>query len=95
MDPSKVIICKCENVTLKDLIDAIEMGIDDLEVLKRYLRIGMGQCQGLYCIPLVIRELARRTGRDVNSIKIPVNRPPITPIPLKYFIKQGGGSVES
>ncbi len=87
MDPSKIIVCKCENVTLKDVIDAIEKGYTDLESLKRYLRIGMGPCQGLYCLPIVARELMRRTGKSFEEIFMPKNRPPITPIPFRYFLK--------
>jgi len=90
MDPSKVIICKCEGVTLKQLLDALEKGLSDLESLKRYLRIGMGPCQGLYCIPLAAREVAARTGKSIEELFIPPSRPPVTPIPLKYFLKQMG-----
>ena len=88
MDPSKIIVCKCENVTLKDVIDAIEKGYTDLESLKRYLRIGMGPCQGLYCLPIVARELMKRTGKSFEEIFMPVNRPPINPVPMKYFLKK-------
>ncbi|MEM0380779.1 MAG: (2Fe-2S)-binding protein [Desulfurococcaceae archaeon] len=87
MDPSRVIICKCENVTLKELIEAIDNGLTDLETLKRFLRIGMGPCQGLYCIPLIARELMIRTGKSFDEIFLPVNRPPINPVQFKYFIK--------
>uniref|UniRef100_A0A7C4H9N3 (2Fe-2S)-binding protein n=1 Tax=Staphylothermus marinus TaxID=2280 RepID=A0A7C4H9N3_STAMA len=87
MDPSRIIICKCENVTLKELIEAIDNGLTDLETLKRFLRIGMGPCQGLYCIPLIARELMIRTGKSFDEIFLPVNRPPINPVQFKYFIK--------
>jgi len=91
MDTSRVIICKCENVSLKDLMEAIEKGYRDLESLKRYLRIGMGPCQGLYCLPLVARELMRVTGKSFEEIFMPRNRPPVAPIPLKYFLKKQDG----
>jgi len=91
MDTSRVIICKCENVSLKDLMEAIEKGYRDLESLKRYLRIGMGPCQGLYCLPLVARELMRATGKNFEEIFMPRNRPPVAPIQLKYFLKKHDG----
>ena len=94
MDPSKVIICKCENVTLKELIEAIEKGFSDLESIKRYLRVGMGPCQGLYCLTLVAREVIKRTGKSFEEVFMPINRPPINPIPLKYFLGRLGDSGE-
>ncbi|AFL66194.1 (2Fe-2S)-binding protein [Desulfurococcus amylolyticus] len=85
MDPRKVIVCRCENVTLADVLNAIESGLDNLEVLKRKLRIGMGQCQGQTCLLLVAGILARKTGKSFDEILIPRNRPPISPVKMKYF----------
>lgn len=85
MDPSKVIVCRCENVTLKDVLDAINEGCDNIELLKRRLRIGMGQCQGTTCLLLVAGILARRTGKRFEELRFPINRPPITPIKMKFF----------
>lgn len=86
MDPRKVIICRCENVTLADVEDAINKGHTDLESLKRYLRIGMGPCQGSYCLVLAARILARRTGKNFEEIFMPPNRPPLAPVEIKYFL---------
>ncbi|WFO75167.1 (2Fe-2S)-binding protein [Desulfurococcaceae archaeon MEX13E-LK6-19] len=91
MDPKKVIVCRCEDVTLEDIYKAIEEGYTDLESLKRYLRIGMGPCQGAHCIPIVARILASKTGKKFDEIYIPGNRPPLNPIPLKYFLKKQQG----
>lgn len=87
MDPKKVIICRCEDVTLYEIYRAIEEGYDDLELLKRYLRIGMGPCQGTYCIPLLIRILVSKTGRSVEELHVPGKRPPLAPTLFKYFMK--------
>lgn len=87
MDPEKVIVCKCERVSLKQVREAISSGVTDIELIKRMLRVGMGPCQGLYCLQLVAREIALATGRRVDEIKIPPNRPPVTPIPFSYFTK--------
>jgi NAD(P)H-nitrite reductase large subunit len=87
-DPKKVIICRCENVTLADLDEAIEKGYTDLESLKRYLRIGMGPCQGVYCLPFVARYLARKTGRKIEELYMPRNRPPLSPVRGKYFTER-------
>ncbi|MHA1617227.1 MAG: (2Fe-2S)-binding protein [Candidatus Njordarchaeales archaeon] len=84
-----VIICRCENVTLEQIEEAIKEGITDLETLKRKLRIGMGPCQGRTCLPVVIRLLARKLKKRPDELLIPKPRPPISPIPAKIFL--GGG----
>ncbi len=88
MDPRKIIVCRCENVSLADILEAIDKGYRDLESLKRYLRIGMGPCQGRYCLVLTARILARKTGKSFEEIYMPRNRPPIVPVEARYFLKQ-------
>lgn len=87
MDPGKITVCKCERVSLKQIREALMNGVADIELIKRLLRVGMGPCQGLYCLQLVAREIALTTGRGVEEIKIPPNRPPVTPVPFSYFAK--------
>jgi len=88
MDPKKVIVCRCEDVTLYDVLKAIDEGYTDLELLKRKLRIGMGPCQGRYCLPLIVRILSIKTRKSPNDLRIPKSRPPLIPIEVKYFIKR-------
>ncbi|ADI31905.1 (2Fe-2S)-binding protein [Staphylothermus hellenicus] len=87
MDPRKVIVCRCENVTLADVEEAIDKGYTDLESLKRYLRIGMGPCQGRHCLILTAEILARKTGKKFEEVFMPKNRPPLAPIEFKFFLK--------
>jgi bacterioferritin-associated ferredoxin len=49
IDKSNIIICRCEDVTLQQIDDAIDRGYHTYEDLKRLLRIGMGPCQGNTC----------------------------------------------
>ncbi len=91
MDPEKVIICRCEDVTLADVLRAIDMGYRDLESLKRYLRIGMGACQGGHCLLIVARILARRLGKSPDQLFYPRSRPPLVPVEIRYFLGGGEG----
>jgi len=76
---SKTLACRCEDVTLRDLDDAIERGYDDIESLKRYTGFGTGWCQGKWCLALCARRLVERGG----SVALPFTpRPPIHPIAL-------------
>ncbi len=82
-----MIVCRCENVTLADLEEAVQKGYTDLESLKRYLRIGMGPCQGVHCLLFTAKYLARRLGKSVEEVYMPRNRVPLKPVPAKYFIR--------
>ncbi len=82
-----VIICRCNDITLEDVERAIEQGCRDLECLRKTLRIGMGPCQGRTCIPLLMRILARRLGKRVDELPLPVVRAPIIPVPIDLFLR--------
>lgn len=49
------IICRCENVTEGEIIDAIKRGARTLDSLKFRTRAGMGRCQGGFCTPKVMK----------------------------------------
>jgi NAD(P)H-nitrite reductase large subunit len=75
----KTIACRCEDVTLHDLDDAIARGHTDIESLKRYTGFATGWCQGKGCVALCAAHLAARGG----SAALPITpRPPATPIAL-------------
>ena len=76
---AKVMVCRCEDVTLHELTDAIERGHDDLESLKRYTGFGTGWCQGKSCVALCARILAEKGG----TATLPITpRPPFHPLRL-------------
>ena len=58
------IICRCEQVTEGEIIDAIRrpLGARSLDGVKRRTRAGMGQCQAGFCSPRVLEILARELG---------------------------------
>jgi sarcosine oxidase subunit beta len=80
----KVIVCRCEDVTLRDIEHAIAKGNRDIEEIKRYTGFGTGPCQGKECVLAVANILAERTGESVPPF---VSRPPIQPTALKYFAR--------
>jgi NAD(P)H-nitrite reductase large subunit len=75
----KTLVCRCEDVTLHDLVDAIDRGHTDIESLKRYTGFGTGWCQGKWCVALCARILVQKGG----TASLPITpRPPIHPITL-------------
>jgi bacterioferritin-associated ferredoxin len=71
--------CRCEDVTLYELDEAIAEGYDDIESLKRYTGFGTGWCQGKWCLVLCATRLAEKGGDAAHPI---TPRPPVHPIPL-------------
>ena len=77
---AKTLVCRCEDVTLFELEEAIARGHDDLESLKRYTGFGTGWCQGKWCVALCARILSGRGG----SAELPITpRPPYHPLALE------------
>jgi len=82
MKRGKVILCRCEDVTLHDVVHSIELGYTDIEEVKRYTGFGTGPCQGKECHALVAATIAAETGADPASIEPFTSRSPISPTPL-------------
>ena len=83
---SDIIVCRCEQVSLQQLEDAIDAGYTEIEELKRYLRLGMGPCGGKNCVEIALKVLQRKTGKQITNI--PKKRPPIKPIPFSVFLNK-------
>ncbi len=80
----KTFVCRCEDVTLTELEEAIALGNHDLESIKRYTGFGTGYCQGKQCVALCARLLVERGGKDVLPI---TPRPPFHPVPLSQLAR--------
>jgi sarcosine oxidase subunit beta len=82
---SKVVVCRCEDVLLNELEDAIRAGNEDIESLKRYTGFGTGVCQGKSCVAHVARILAEQGGVPTQAIQPFTPRPPVAPVPLRLL----------
>lgn len=89
-DEKDIIICRCEDVTLGEIRELIKRGYTTVDEIKRITRAGMGPCQGRTCRDLIIREIARLTGKRVEEIPMPTFRPPIKPIKLGVLAESDG-----
>jgi NAD(P)H-nitrite reductase large subunit len=75
----KQFVCRCEDVTLHELMAGIERGHRDIESLKRYTGFGTGYCQGKWCLATCARILAEQGGDPGQGI---TPRPPYHPVSL-------------
>ncbi|HRX25854.1 MAG TPA: (2Fe-2S)-binding protein [Aminivibrio sp.] len=82
-DKSKdIIVCRCEEVTMGEIREWIAKGYDTFDELKRLLRVGMGPCQGRGCREIIMREIAKATGRRMADVDPGIFRPPVKPVKL-------------
>ena len=82
MMDDKIIVCRCEDVTLGEIRELIQEGFTSLDEIKRISRCGMGPCQGKTCSQIIAREIAAVTGKKMEEILLPTHRPPIGGIKL-------------
>lgn len=73
----KTLVCRCEDVTLHELSDAMDRGYRDIESVKRYTGFGTGFCQGKWCLAVCARLIQARGG-EVDKPITP--RPPYHPV---------------
>ena len=76
---SKIVCCRCEDVTRHDLEHAVARGYKDIEEVKRYTGFGTGWCQGKGCVALCARLVVERGGTAGQPI---TPRPPYHPMRL-------------
>ncbi|MFQ6131583.1 MAG: (2Fe-2S)-binding protein [Armatimonadota bacterium] len=82
------IICRCEEVTVGDIEEAIAAGARTLRAVQLRTRLGMGLCQGRTCAHLAAGLLARRLDRPRGHFRPRRPRPPVRPIPLHDLAKR-------
>ena len=77
-----LIICRCQEVTKQDILDAIADGATTVDGVKRRTRAGMGLCQGKTCERLVAKIISEETGRSMAEILPPKSRIPVRPVKI-------------
>jgi len=80
-----MIICRCEEITKKEIKAVIRNGIRTLNGIKRITRSGMGLCQGQTCQLLVTRILAQELGIHPSELEPTTARAPVRPVRLSVF----------
>jgi bacterioferritin-associated ferredoxin len=78
----KMFLCRCEDVTVQDVVHCVHRGYADIEEVKRYTGFGTGPCQGKECLAMVASCIAACTGQPLAAIAPFTSRPPLTPTAL-------------
>jgi glycerol-3-phosphate dehydrogenase len=66
------IICRCENVSKLEVLDALNNPISEktISAVKYRTRAGMGRCNGGFCLPKIVEILKEEFGLSPEEIKL-------------------------
>ncbi|MGN0390781.1 MAG: (2Fe-2S)-binding protein [Wujia sp.] len=85
-----MLVCRCEEVTKGEVRQAVHAGMFTMEEIRRYLRTGMGLCQGQTCGKLVKGIVARELKVPTGEVEPAVSRAPMRPIEMRILAEDGG-----
>jgi sarcosine oxidase subunit beta len=93
-------VCRCEDVTLKEIEHAIDLGLTSIEDIKRYTGLGTGPCQGKECMSAISRLLVTRGLIPAEKLRPFTARPPTEPVTFaalatvedRLLIESAGGT---
>ena len=74
------IVCRCEEVTAREIEEAVALGCPGPNQMKAFLRCGMGPCQGRLCGLTVTELIAKSRGVSPQEVGYYRIRPPVKPI---------------
>lgn len=76
----RTLVCRCEEVAARDVIEAARLGCGGANQMKAFLRCGMGPCQGRLCGLTVTELIAETRGVSPAEVGYFRLRPPVKPI---------------
>lgn len=81
------LVCRCEQVSQGEILDALSRGIPvtTTDAVKRRTRAGMGQCQGNFCRPRVKALLAGELGCSVEQVRTRADEDAVKNRPKRAF----------
>lgn len=85
-----MLVCRCEEVTKGEIRQAVHAGMFTLEEIRRFLRSGMGLCQGQTCGKLVKGIVARELKVSPLEVEPATSRAPMRPTEMRIMVKDGG-----
>lgn len=84
-DDDNLIVCRCEEITKGEIRKAVHDGMCTMDEVKRWLRAGMGLCQGMTCTANVKRIVAHELGVSPSELTESTPRAPQRPVSLQDY----------
>ncbi|TAH74981.1 MAG: FAD/NAD(P)-binding oxidoreductase [Anaerolineaceae bacterium] len=65
-----VIICRCEEISKGEIIDALNspISVPTVDGIKKRVRPGMGRCQGGFCMPLISQIISEHENIQMHKV---------------------------
>mgnify|MGYP004581304937 FL=1 len=82
MPDDDMIVCRCEEVTKGEIRRAIHEGMFTMTEIRRFLRVGMGLCQGNTCGRIVKGIIAAELGQRPAELEDCTARGPARPVTI-------------
>ena len=91
------IVCRCEEITVEDVENAVAQGARTFDDVKRLTRGGMGLCQGKTCRTVISELIAQIRGEPVAALPVARMRMPLRPVPAGFLAAHfaGGAAMQS
>jgi len=74
------IVCRCEEITLKDIKNSLDIDCRGPNTVKSFTRCGMGNCQARFCGLTLLEIISKNTKVPIHELKYLNIRSPIKPI---------------
>ncbi len=87
-----MLVCRCEEVTKGQIRKAVHAGMITIEEIRRFLRCGMGLCQGQTCGKLVRSIAAKELGVKPSELEPATCRAPMRPLEMQILANDGGNA---
>lgn len=88
------IVCRCEEVTREEILEAMRLGDASLDAVKKRTRAGMGFCQGRTCKRLIARMLSVYYDMPLDHFLPGSIRLPVLPLTLGEIANTVDGTEE-
>lgn len=86
-----MLVCRCEEITKGEIRRAVHDGMYTITEIRRYLRCGMGLCQGQTCAKLVKGIVAKELGVSPAELEPAASRVPMRPVEMRILGKEQEG----
>jgi bacterioferritin-associated ferredoxin len=83
----QTIMCRCEDIHLKQIDEVLNQGFETFEDLKRLLRVGMGSCQASLCGEMIQKHISETIHIPIEHVPIMKSRPMVLGVKLKDIVK--------
>lgn len=85
IDEEHMYVCRCEEITKAEVLEAVRSGAASVNEVKRMLRPGMGLCQGRNCNKTIERLISQELHIPPAEVPQSTKRGPVRPVKMSAY----------